>query len=148
MEEQSSSTFELQIDDAAQTYLKDTTWWTRFLAIVFIVFLVLMVMVLGVIFMFSDRVAQSFSEVPQLSGFGTGLVMVVIEIVIILCLIFFGVISYLLLRFSNQTRKGINQQNQLALEEGISSLKNYLVLSGVLGIVSLLFVLIGLIKIF
>ena len=146
MEDQPSSMFELQIDDAVQTYLKDTTRWTRFLAIVFIVFLVLMLLSLGMMFMFGDLMSQSFDKVPQLSGLGAGTALTIIEITLFLCLIVFGVITYTLLRFSNQARKGIDQQNQVAFEAGISSLKNYLAISGILGMVSLLFVFLGLLK--
>lgn len=147
MEDQPSSMFELQIDDAAQTYLKDTTRWTRFLSITFIVFLALMALALGMMFMFGDLMSQSFNRIPQLSALGAGTALRVIEITLFICLIALGVMTYMLLRFSNQAGKGIDQQNQVAFESGISSLKNYLVISGVFGMLSLFFVFLGLLKI-
>jgi hypothetical protein len=42
------------------------------------------------------------------------------------------------MRFSTQTAKGIDRQDQVALETGIASLKTYMIINGVFAIIGLI----------
>ncbi|MES2328970.1 MAG: hypothetical protein V4539_05160 [Bacteroidota bacterium] len=149
MEDQSSSLFELQVDESAQTYLRDTTKWTRFISITYYVLMGLMVFFLLIMLMFKDFVATAFSQNPTLSRFstGTGMIIIIFAIIMFVAIAVFLLVTYQLMRFSTQTKKGIDQQNQDALEMGVGSLKTYMVISGILGIIGLLFGVIQLIAI-
>ncbi|MEO7532160.1 MAG: hypothetical protein ABIS69_12135 [Sediminibacterium sp.] len=148
MEDSFSSMVELQVDESAQTHLLDTSKWTRFLAIISFVFMGLLVLGLVFLFVFKDNLSRAFTKSPQFSQFGamgTSMILEVISVIIVIGVGLFMVITYYLLRFSTQTTKGIEQQNQVALEIGIGSLKHYMIITGVLGIISLLF---GLLQLF
>jgi heme/copper-type cytochrome/quinol oxidase subunit 2 len=65
--------------------------------------------------------------------------------VVIIVVGFLMIPTYYLFRFSNQTKKGIDQKDEYALETGIASLRTYFTIFGVLGLLSLFISLIRLI---
>ena len=69
------------------------------------------------------------------SGIITGIVVVV---VLFVCAVG-GVLVYFLLRFATRTREGIRTGNQYRFNEGLAALKNFFIMYGVLGILSLFF---------
>ncbi|MEO8173666.1 MAG: hypothetical protein ABI581_11305 [Sediminibacterium sp.] len=140
MEEEVLSIPRLQIDQAAQTSLRETTRWTNFIAIMTYVLMGLILLALVFMFQYKGAFINVIKKAPEMSQFSDalGLVVVALAFVIIIGLGIFGIINYILLRFSNQTRTGVDQQDQIALERGISSLKVYLIIIGgfsILGII-------------
>jgi membrane associated rhomboid family serine protease len=133
--EQDSSLFDLSIDNYSQQSLEQASRWAKFLAIVFICCTVLGL----IVFMLaSDTIYRLLSFSTVFSSFSSFLVVaaiVVLAVVIILII--------LLLNFSNSTANGIRENNQLELEKGVASLKNYFMLSGIIGAIVLVLKLIG-----
>lgn len=141
MEEPSSSMSELRVDESAQASLRDTAKWTRFIAITSFVLMGLMLLFLVFMFMFKDAVSQAFSRSPELSqldGVGANMIVAVVAFIIVIVLAIFAFITYILMRFSTQTAKGIDRQDQVALEAGIASLKTYMIINGVFAIIGLI----------
>jgi heme/copper-type cytochrome/quinol oxidase subunit 2 len=141
MEEESSSIPELQVDASAQASLRDTAKWTRFLAIISYVLMGLMVLFLVFMFMFKSSMSQAFSKSPDLSrlgDMGTNVLLSVIAFIVVFIIAVVAVVTYILMRFSTQTAKGIDQQNQVALERGIASLKTYMIINGVFAIIGII----------
>lgn len=141
MEEESLSTPELLVDESAQASLRDTAKWTRFLAITSYVLMGVMVLFLGLTFMFKAAVTQAFNRSPELSGLGdlgTNVLLSILVLVIVIALSIFAFVTYILMRFSTQTAKGIDRQDQVALETGIASLKTYMIINGVFAILGLM----------
>ena len=143
MEEQSYLSNDLPIDDAAASCLKETTSWTRFLAICFTVFIVLIFFGFMAAIFAQDAIMHAFerSSLP-IAKMG----MAVLMLTLIIVLLVFSVLTYFLFRFSEQTRKAVIHQDQQALENGISGLKNYLIISGIFGILSFISALFQLFK--
>jgi uncharacterized BrkB/YihY/UPF0761 family membrane protein len=148
MEEESPSMFDLQIDETAQTQLKETARWSRFTGVAFIVCMGFLFLFILFFTFFKDQMSKALSQSPAFSGYGFDIVIVMIWAVVILGLVFLGLFAYLLMRFSNQTSIGVTRQDQTALENGISAFKTYLIISGVIGIISLFFGILALIKLF
>lgn len=141
MEEQKPSLLELQIDDVAVPSLKETAKWTKFLSITCIVFIVLMVLCA---LLASSTIATIFARMSAYSGDGgmgiaagalTGGIIMGVMLVFAVVL---AVVTYFLYAFSTQVRKAVDFNNQPALEKGIASLKNFFMVAGILGILSLL----------
>ncbi|MES2372794.1 MAG: hypothetical protein V4557_09455 [Bacteroidota bacterium] len=141
MEEESSLVYELQVDESAQASLRDTAKWTRFLAITSYVLMGLMVFFLVFMFMFKGAVSEAFNRSPELSkmgDMGTNVLLSIVAFIIVIALAIFAFITYILMRFSTQTAKGIDRQDQVALETGIASLKTYMIINGVFAIIGLI----------
>ncbi len=132
---------ELQVDESAQASLRDTTKWTRFLAISSFVLMGLLFLCLVFMFAFKGSLSVAFSKSPELSrlgGMGTNVILSFITFIIVIALAIFGFVTYILMRFSTQTATGIDQQNQVALETGIGSLKTYMIINGVFAIIGII----------
>ncbi len=128
MEEQPYLSNDLPIDDAAASCLKETTSWTRFLAICFIIFIV---------FGFFACIALIFVKdifIPSLPIASMGVTALII--IIVIALLVFSVSTRFLYRFSDETIKAVLQKDQQSLENGIGALKNYLIISGIITILS------------
>jgi hypothetical protein len=153
MEEESSPLFDLdlQIDDAAGSYLRDTTKWTRIVSIIFIVitaimFLCLLAMIIARSTMV-DAYSQNNTSFSAYANTGEGIFLMVVIFMVLLIAILSAFV-YLLLRFSRLTKKGIEANDQAMLESGIASLKNYLIITGIFTIISVLSGIYQFIKIF
>jgi membrane protein YdbS with pleckstrin-like domain len=135
LEKQGSSLFDLSIDPSCQQSLEQTSKWARFLAIVFTCGAVL-----GTIgFALAGNAIYSLLASNDLFAAFSSFVFVFVIIVLAIVVIFI----LLLFRFANCVINGIRENNQQELEKGIAALKNYLIFSGVLGGISLIFSLIG-----
>jgi len=139
--EENQSVFELQVDQTASKNLIDAAKWARFIAI--FVFIAMGLFLLLMIAM-QNRIAEAFSNlIPGMtssSGFAA---------LLIVCIVIVGVVSLIfsfLLRAANLIRKGIETKDQQMLINGLSLLKTYFAIYGVLAIIGVLFSLIGLIK--
>jgi hypothetical protein len=135
MEEQLFPSTDLPVDDSAASCLKETSSWTRFLAICFVVVIGFMVLGLLGLIVAKDMIVSSLEKTSlPVGGLGVAVLIFVLAILIIIM----AVLISFLFQFSNQTARGVIRQDQYALEKGISGLKNYLILSGVIAILSLI----------
>jgi hypothetical protein len=142
---QQESFLQFHLDYDGGNTLKEAVRWSRFCAIVFIVLLSLFVLL--ILFLGSTIFAAFSQLMPSLAGLaGMGA-----AILIVACLIGFGiagVLVYMLYRFSTLTRRGIEHQDQAAFSEGMKSLKNYFLISGIIAVLSLLLNFINISKLF
>jgi len=139
------SIFQFHLDYDGGNTLKEAVRWSSFCAIVFIVLLSLFVLLL--LFVGSSIVATFSRFMPGIEGLaGLGA-----AILIVACLVGVGiatVLVYMLYRFSTMTRKGIEHQDQLAFSEGMKSLKNYFLISGIIAVLGLLLNFINISRLF
>ena len=132
MAEDQSELFGMHLDYQGGHTLKETVRWPRFLSVVGIIGLGMLVLALLV-------VGASISPVViQYLGMDSE---VLAGLAILIMLITFAVLTamvVMLYRFSVLTRRGIAQQDQETFNSGLNSLRIYFLISGILGILSLL----------
>ncbi len=130
--DQTSSLFDMVLDEPSQQYLEQGAKWAKFLSIVFIVGGTLAILVLG---LFGSYLISSLSPLLYYGNMGGSWIMMIV--VLFLALIF-GVFIFFLYRFAHFTSKGVSESSQESIEKGVGSLKVYFVLVGLLGILGLL----------
>lgn len=132
---------EMQIDSSSGESLEVASWWARFNSIVAIVCLGLLTLILA--FASSSSV---WYEVEARFNLPVSAAMSVIWIALIVILAVCGLLIGFLMSFANKTTRGVRHLNQDDLESGINSLKIFFIIYGILGIVGLLFNILGLIN--
>lgn len=140
-----SSLFDSSIDDIAINELNAVGKWVKRIAVVslvFIGFVMLLMIFMGVaISSLSSYLPLEYSRLlsDEMSG---SIFLVIFSVVMILG----GLYILLLYKFGNNLIKATTYQDQEALETAFISYKTYLIITGVLGIVGLLFTLIGILN--
>ena len=136
-----TSLFSLSIEPATKAHLAEASRWARFLAIVGMIFLALMVIAgLFVATTISSTMSQFDSPgyPAPASVFGPS---------IAIFYIIFAVIGFFpllfLLRFANKTRTALAGNDQEALNTAFQNLKAYLRYVGIIIIISLAFMVLG-----
>jgi hypothetical protein len=142
---QQESLLQMHVDYDGGNILRETVRWSRFLSIVGIIAIAFFALIFAVA---GSAMLAAFSSLsPGLEGLASmGGV-----IVIVFCLVAFaiaGYIVFMLYRFSTLTRKAIDHQDQGLFAEGMKCLKIYFVINGVLAVLSLLFNLLSITKLF
>jgi hypothetical protein len=131
--EENQSILELQVDQTASKNLSDAARWAKFLSVTGFVFMGLMLIFCLAM---QSQIAGALSRVipgfGNLESFGV-LITAVIVAVGIVCLL-----MYFLFRGSALIRKGIETKNQETFNNGLSSLKAYFTMYGILAIVGLI----------
>lgn len=142
---QQDSFLQMHLDYDGGNILRETVRWSRFLSIVGIIGLSLCL--LGLLLVGSAMLAAFSKLLPGLEGLES----LGAALVILCALAFFGISGFLvfmLYRFSTLTRKGIEQQDQVAFAEGMKSLKLYFLISGIFAILGLIGNVLSLSKLF
>lgn len=128
----SDSLFELQVDNTSANYFREATRWAKFLAIVFLIGIGCMLLVLlGLADTFEEIYGEMLTGIQGAPGLIIG--------VIIFFLLLFIFPTILLLRFATFTKSGVDRQDQAVMNKGLASLKNYLLVMGILTIIGVLF---------
>ncbi len=122
----------LNVDYDSGNALKETARWTKFISIVFMICIVIFLVVM--LFAATALNVLFSSLIPSLSSMVGGAVIVII----IFVLGVFGFTSFLLYRFSTLVKKGIEMQDQELFNKGLSNLRIYFIINGVIAILSLL----------
>ncbi|HLX91646.1 MAG TPA: hypothetical protein VKR32_08185 [Puia sp.] len=131
---------DIHVDDQTTSLLKETTKWTRFISIAGIVGVALLLLV---ILLAGSIIANLWSRlIPAVEGFGNILVVICILIAAVL-----GLMVTLLYRFSTFTKRALDLQDQQLFNRGLSSLKIYFVINGLIAILTLLASITNLFKI-
>lgn len=128
------SVFEpLSISHDGGNYLNEASRWCRFLAIVGLIGL-------GIVFLIliasGSAIFSSFEQIVP--GFNAGLAGSAILAIFAVVLVFAGGMLFLLLRFATLTRRALQLRSQELFGKGISSLKLYFIIYGVLAVLGLL----------
>ena len=131
-ENQSSVFSDLLVTHSMGNHIHDTTKWSRFLAIVFIVCLsmfLLLAIVAGATI--APTMASAFPGLENFMG----------NAILVLAFVFFlvfGSLAFFLLRFAVYTRRGLEMRNQTLFNDGLKALKIYFIIYGVFSILSVL----------
>ena len=126
------------IDQRIRAYLIESTKWGKFLAIVSFILLAIFYIVYGGIF-FSG--VLSYATMAYGLGMGLGEPLFII-FVFILYAILLGLPAWFLYRYSSKIKKGLQQNNQLYLQEGFANLLYLFRFFGIFTLLVLLFNLI------
>jgi len=123
---------DLLVTHTMGNHIHDTTKWTRFIAIVFIV-------CIGLILLLA--IVAGSTLIPTMEYAFPAFSSVMGNFLLVLGIIFFlvfGSLAFFLLRFALLTRRGLEIRNQTLFNEGLKSLKIYFIIYGVYSILTLL----------
>lgn len=139
--EENQSFLELQVDQAASANITEASRWGKFLAIMVLIAFGLIFLIFILLW---DRIAGLFLTLEETQTSGSTIVLVGIIIAFLFIGTIVGVLMSFLIKAANRMRNGIRNKDQMLFNNGLANLKNYFIMYGVLGILGLLFNLIGL----
>lgn len=140
-----SSLFDYSLDDIAINELNAVGKWVKRIAVVSLVFIgFVMLLMLFMGFTFSSIGSYLPGEYGRLMSddMSSSVFLIIFSVAMVLG----GLYVLLLYKFGNNLIKATTYEDQEALENAFSSYKIYLIITGVLGIVGLLFTLIGILN--
>lgn len=122
--------FELQVDYDSGNTIKEMSKWARFISITYMVIMGLLL--IAMIFASTAAIEFVSNLRPEIAGLGA-----IAFGIIILAVGVFIFIAIQLYRFADMTRQGVERQDQELFNSGLKSLKTYLMVSGIVGMLSL-----------
>jgi len=129
-----SETEGLQINEASQVHLSELSKWTKFISL--FVFIACGLFLLVMLFGYSE-IARQLSNTPSLNNiFGGDGGELLFAVVLVLILV--GGLFYLLFNFSVKIKAFLTSQDHTELNSGLGSLRLYFIITGVLGMITLL----------
>lgn len=133
MEETSAfEKFELQFDNTAKDFLKETAKWAYFLSIIGFIgigFLALIAVFAGTLF-------SQFNSMPGMAAYGGSLGTMIGVIYFLMAALYFFPVYYLF-KFSSNAKKAFRDNDSQALTESIGYLKSHYKFFGILMIILL-----------
>ncbi len=130
---------ELQIDDAARTYLKDTAIWSRITGIAGFLFSAL-------VLVFAYIYAEKSSRPNWYRGGGMTTDQMVAVTTYIVIAILHAILSYLQFRFGNQLLAAIRNEDSMELNSCFRNVKVFSVMRGIIAILVVILLLITVIS--
>ena len=127
--DENQSILELQVDLSASRSLSDAARWARFLSIVGLSSMGLLILCL---LLLRGTITNALSEFAPTIGLEQGFGFVLA--ILILAVLIVGVLMYFLFRGATLVKRGIETKNQETFNNGLSSLKTYFAMYGVLAI--------------
>lgn len=138
--EDNQSFLDLQVDEQASTQLTETSRWAKFLGVTVLIALGITVLMFGMLW---NRLADLFRLYEEMDDETVR----IMKVVLAGCLVFVVVVSAILMTFlikgANSIRAGIRQKDQVLFNAGLGHFKNYLAMTGVIGVILLFISLIG-----
>lgn len=138
--EDNQSFLDLQVDEQASTQLTETSRWAKFLGITVLVAVGITVLMVGMLWNRFDGWFREYEEMDDES-------IRVMKLVVVVCLVIVVAVCAIMMTFlikgANAIRAGIRQKDQVLFNTGLGHFRNYLAMTGVLGVIFLLFSLIG-----
>jgi hypothetical protein len=131
--EENKSLFGLPVDAEASTSLNDTGRWAKFLSVVGFCFMGLMLLLVAI---FGSRITETFSGLFEFDASG---IMSIFTVVMILIAVIAALLLYFLFRGANNIKKGIRCNDQLIFNDGLTNLRNFFIIYGILSIIGLCF---------
>lgn len=138
--EENQSLLELEVDNEASANLTEVSKWGKFLAIIVLVALGMIVLLVAFIW---SKLGTLLSTTDDMPPEAVSVTKVMIVIVLLIAGAIVGVLMSFLIKGANQVRYGVVNKDQVIFNSGLANLKNYFVMSGILGILGLLFSLLG-----
>jgi len=131
---------DLQVDPRGYFAFLEAARWARFIGIVYAVIMVVCTLVL--IFA-GDNIMREMTRMnEELAGLENVLgAALIFAFVVILAVV--AAVAYTLFRFATNVKSGIERQQQTIFNNGLKSLKVYFIISGIIGMLSLFFVVVG-----
>lgn len=138
--EDNQSFLDLQVDEQASTQLTETSRWAKFLGITVLIAVGITVLMAGMLWNRFDGWFREYEEMDDES-------IRVMKLVVVVCLVIVVAVCAIMMTFlikgANAIRAGIRQKDQVLFNTGLGHFRNYLAMTGVLGVIFLLFSLIG-----
>lgn len=131
-QDQSSSLFEMELDQSGQANILAVSKWTRFISIVGIVCIALVLIALAA------NGQEILVGLGALYSFEDSDVAVTLLVLVLLVIAFFCVWVFFLLKASNLLKKGILGKNATDIAEGFRAMKTFFILSVIISIFSIL----------
>jgi hypothetical protein len=127
------SLFELEVDHGIAEELLDTSRWQRMFGI--LMFSVIGLITLALLVGWS-KIAVLIDE--AIAGEGSQAAMAVVVVAVFLVAVVIGIMSWLLIRSSGRIKTAIRLKDQALFNEGLSDLKTFFIVYGVISILGLL----------
>jgi hypothetical protein len=142
---QEETLLQMHLDYDGGHILHETVRWSRFLSIVGFIGLGIFVLIVAVM---GTALSALYSRyLPGIDTMG-GIGVAILIVVLLVCLAIGGLLVVMLYRFSTLTRRGIDHQDRVTFAAGMRCLKIYFLVSGILGLLSLLNSLFSLTQLF
>ncbi len=125
-----SSFFDLNISDSVIYSLQQTCRWALFLAYVSGIGIVLGFLCLSFAWSYVDRLLYQ--------AYGGGSENILFGAIMFVMLIYAAFVS-LLFTFAYKIKQGVMERNMQKIEQGVASMKFYFIISGIFGMLSILF---------
>lgn len=127
------SLFELEVDHGIAEELLDTSRWQRMFGILMfsIIGLITLALLVG-----WSKIAVLIDE--AIAGEGSQAAMAVVVVAVFLVAVVIGIMSWLLIRSSTRIKTAIRLKDQALFNEGLSDLKTFFIVYGVISILGLL----------
>jgi len=128
--------FDLNVDEIANRNLWGAAGWARFLSVV--VFIGIALVIIAFLSLRSQITATLSRFIPGMDGIGfaVGLLAAAVGIAVIL--------FYFLINGAILVRKGLLNKDQSSFNNGLSSMKNYFIMYGVVAIITIILTILGL----
>lgn len=133
--EENQSFLELEVDRQAADNLAETSRWAKLLAIIGLIGIAFLLLIL---ILTRNKIAEQFLSLEEMRT-QSSMFIISLMVAFIIVAFVFGMLMNFLLKGANRIRRGILNNDQALFNSGLSSLKNYFVMYGVLGILGLLF---------
>jgi hypothetical protein len=127
------SLFELEVDHGIAEELLDTSRWQRMFGI--LMFSVIGLITLALLVGWS-KIAVLIDE--AIAGEGSQAAMAVVVVAVFLVAVVIGIMSWLLIRSSGRIKTAIRLKDQALFNEGLSDLKTFFIVYGVISLLGLL----------
>lgn len=127
------SLFELEVDHITSEELLDTSRWQKMFGVVVLTIIGLVLLVFLIAW---NKIGALIDE--SLAGDGSQAAMAVIVVVLLLLAVVLGIMSWLLIRGAGRIRSALRIKDQLLFNNGLSDLKTFFIIYGVISITGLL----------
>jgi magnesium-transporting ATPase (P-type) len=139
-QDQSSSLFEMELDQSGQANILAVSKWTRFISITGIVCIAIVLIALAA---GGKEILANLGSLYSLCESDAAMTLIVL---VLLVIAFFCVWVFFLLKASNLLKKGILGKNATDIAEGFRAMKTFFILSTVISMFSILTTIIGMLS--
>lgn len=141
--EHNQSLFEQQVEENVSANLVQVSRWSKLLAIIIIAGMGLLLLLILALWSTFSQFFDAMSSVPGSNG---NIIMITILVMLIIIFAIVGVLMMFLIRGATNIRNGLANKEQVTFNKGLNNLKNYFLMYGILGIIGVLFMLLGLLS--
>ncbi len=127
------SLFELEVDHITSEELLDTSRWQKMFGIVVLTMIGLVLLVFLIAW---NKIGALIDE--SLAGEDSQAAMAVIAAVLLLLAVVLGIMSWFLIRGAGRIKSALRMKDQLLFNNGLSDLKTFFIIYGVISIIGLL----------